>query len=205
MHFNYCGDMITWSSRDDDGARKCRNWQTSKTKDLVSIALVWVQVPSSALKRFNRMVGSFLCVKVGLERRGRSGSDGSRRSGGAFAPKVGLKGDDSRRRKSHLPLGRLAACRPLDDARPIFRTKKTRYERICICIYNSFIVLLKEFEIKVNEYWLIDNTILKCYHLNIKGVLPVTVAQIIIFSTNAVKLSQGLAAFLCAVFSECVS
>ena len=30
--------------------RKCRNWQTSKTKDLVSIALVWVQVPSSALK-----------------------------------------------------------------------------------------------------------------------------------------------------------
>ena len=31
------------------GMRKCRNWQTSKTKDLVSIALVWVQVPSSAL------------------------------------------------------------------------------------------------------------------------------------------------------------
>ena len=30
--------------------RKCRNWQTSKTKDLVSIALVWVQVPSSALE-----------------------------------------------------------------------------------------------------------------------------------------------------------
>ena len=29
--------------------RKCRNWQTSKTKDLVSNALVWVQVPSSAL------------------------------------------------------------------------------------------------------------------------------------------------------------
>ena len=28
--------------------RKCRNWQTSKTKDLVSNALVWVQVPSSA-------------------------------------------------------------------------------------------------------------------------------------------------------------
>ena len=30
--------------------RKCRNWQTSKTKDLVSIALVWVQVPSSAYR-----------------------------------------------------------------------------------------------------------------------------------------------------------
>ena len=29
-------------------ARKCRNWQTSKTKDLVTIAVVWVQVPSSA-------------------------------------------------------------------------------------------------------------------------------------------------------------
>ena len=29
--------------------RKCRNWQTSKTKDLVIITIVWVQVPSSAL------------------------------------------------------------------------------------------------------------------------------------------------------------
>ena len=36
--------------------RKCRNWQTSKTKDLVSIALVWVQVPSSAVTFF-RMKG----------------------------------------------------------------------------------------------------------------------------------------------------
>ena len=35
--------------------RKCRNWQTSKTKDLVSIALVWVQVPSSALEISNEM------------------------------------------------------------------------------------------------------------------------------------------------------
>ena len=31
--------------------RKCRNWQTSKTKDLVAIAVVWVQVPSSAVKK----------------------------------------------------------------------------------------------------------------------------------------------------------
>ena len=30
-------------------SRKCRNWQTSKTKDLVINAIVWVQVPSSAL------------------------------------------------------------------------------------------------------------------------------------------------------------
>ena len=29
--------------------RKCRNWLTCKTKDLVIIAIVWVQVPSSAL------------------------------------------------------------------------------------------------------------------------------------------------------------
>ena len=28
--------------------RKCRNWQTSKTKDLVTVYVVWVQVPSSA-------------------------------------------------------------------------------------------------------------------------------------------------------------
>ena len=41
-------DIIFKSSK-DDGSRKCRNWQTSKTKDLVSNALVWVQVPSSAL------------------------------------------------------------------------------------------------------------------------------------------------------------
>ena len=34
--------------REKRDMRKCRNWQTSKTKDLVSIALVWVQVPSSA-------------------------------------------------------------------------------------------------------------------------------------------------------------
>ena len=31
--------------------RKCRNWQTSKTKDLVTVYVVWVQVPSSALTK----------------------------------------------------------------------------------------------------------------------------------------------------------
>ena len=31
--------------------QECRNWQTSKTKDLVSTALVWVQVPSPALSK----------------------------------------------------------------------------------------------------------------------------------------------------------
>ena len=47
--------------------RKCRNWQTSKTKDLVSIALVWVQVPSSAHKKrgSNRKIWSFfLCANI---------------------------------------------------------------------------------------------------------------------------------------------
>ena len=39
--------------------RKCRNWQTSKTKDLVLIASVWVQVPSSA----------FLILKIRTVRR----------------------------------------------------------------------------------------------------------------------------------------
>ena len=47
--------------------RKCRNWQTSKTKDLVLIASVWVQVPSSALEKekrkpFNMEVSSFLYI-----------------------------------------------------------------------------------------------------------------------------------------------
>ena len=42
--------------------RKCRNWQTSKTKDLVIIAIVWVQVPSSAfnMKDSGTMPESFL-------------------------------------------------------------------------------------------------------------------------------------------------
>ena len=41
--------------------RKCRNWQTSKTKDLVSNALVWVQVPSSA---FVKSMGNLDITKV---------------------------------------------------------------------------------------------------------------------------------------------
>ena len=49
---NYC--IVCYYNRVADrhatDTRKCRNWQTSKTKDLVIIAIVWVQVPSSALK-----------------------------------------------------------------------------------------------------------------------------------------------------------
>ena len=45
--------------------RKCRNWQTSKTKDLVSIALVWVQVPSSACRALDDS-RAFLFARTGL-------------------------------------------------------------------------------------------------------------------------------------------
>ena len=81
--------------------RKCRNWQTSKTKDLVSIALVWVQVPSSAqlkMKMTQISSGSFFILEPADE----------------FLETQWFQGLACR-------LGRLAACRPLDDARPIFR------------------------------------------------------------------------------------
>ena len=48
--------------------RKCRNWQTSKTKDLVAIAVVWVQVPSSAFFIPKNKVyiwgGTYLLVEI---------------------------------------------------------------------------------------------------------------------------------------------
>ena len=49
-------------------ARKCRNWQTSKTKDLVHNACVWVQVPSSALekKEPRHMPRFFFCKGGGV-------------------------------------------------------------------------------------------------------------------------------------------
>ena len=43
--------------------RKCRNWQTSKTKDLVINAIVWVQVPSSAVGKSLEIKGFFLFHK----------------------------------------------------------------------------------------------------------------------------------------------
>ena len=46
--------------------RKCRNWQTSKTKDLVTVYVVWVQVPSSALTKGSSLKAwSFLFVRKG--------------------------------------------------------------------------------------------------------------------------------------------
>mgnify|MGYP002252142965 CR=1 FL=1 len=48
--------------------RKCRNWQTSKTKDLVSIALVWVQVPSSAfiIRKGLSFIWKFFFVSISI-------------------------------------------------------------------------------------------------------------------------------------------
>ena len=43
--------------------RKCRNWQTSKTKDLVTVYVVWVQVPSSArTKGIGSLNRFFFCL-----------------------------------------------------------------------------------------------------------------------------------------------
>ncbi len=41
--------------------QECRNWQTSKTKDLVINAIVWVQVPSPACQAFT---GSCKCLFI---------------------------------------------------------------------------------------------------------------------------------------------
>ena len=58
--------------------RKCRNWQTSKTKDLVSIALVWVQVPSSAfnLSRKALIIAAFSGFFITqFSKRGKKGAE----------------------------------------------------------------------------------------------------------------------------------
>ena len=44
--------------------QECRNWQTSKTKDLVINAIVWVQVPSPACQAFT---GSCKCLFIILQ------------------------------------------------------------------------------------------------------------------------------------------
>ena len=51
----------------------------------------------------------------------------------------------------------------------------------------------------------IDNIILKCYHLNIRGVLPVAmIPRNNLRYKNTANL-PGLAVFLCAVFSSIIS
>ena len=48
-HYSSCNINLACDEQVTSKMRKCRNWQTSKTKDLVAIAVVWVQVPSSAV------------------------------------------------------------------------------------------------------------------------------------------------------------
>ena len=98
--------------------RKCRNWQTSKTKDLVIIAIVWVQVPSSALNNktgTKQSVWSLSCCskpkralnpwfKVSPPARSARGM----RSPGPHSPSA--------------PLRSLQNRRPPDVLQPIFRT-----------------------------------------------------------------------------------
>ena len=47
--------------------QECRNWQTSKTKDLVADFAVWVQVPSPALKKTQTNVWVFFNAEESLE------------------------------------------------------------------------------------------------------------------------------------------
>ena len=79
--------------------QECRNWQTSKTKDLVSNALVWVQVPSPAFNTngVDEMSTPF-CV----------------RSRACLEPKF----------KVYAPLRSAQSRRPLDVLRPISCIRK---------------------------------------------------------------------------------
>ena len=44
-----CYNTFRWKQQDKiKDMRECWNWQTGQTKDLVVIAIVWVQVPSPA-------------------------------------------------------------------------------------------------------------------------------------------------------------
>ena len=115
--------------------RKCRNWQTSKTKDLVIIAIVWVQVPSSALNNktgTKQNVWSLSCCskpkralnpwfKVSPPARSARGM----RSPGPHSPH--LPQDYGRGRagahgsKVSAPLRSLQNRRPPDVLQPIFR------------------------------------------------------------------------------------
>ena len=115
--------------------RKCRNWQTSKTKDLVIIAIVWVQVPSSALNNktgIKQNVWSLSCCskpkralnpwfKVSPPARSARGM----RSPGPHSPH--LPQDYGRGRagahgsKVSAPLRSLQNRRPPDVLQPIFR------------------------------------------------------------------------------------
>ena len=116
--------------------RKCRNWQTSKTKDLVIIAIVWVQVPSSALNNktgIKQSVWSLSCCskpkralnpwfKVSpparsLQNRRPPGRLATRLPQGFGCCVAGAHGS-----KVSAPLRSLQNRRPPDVLQPIFRT-----------------------------------------------------------------------------------
>ena len=131
--------------------RKCRNWQTSKTKDLVSIALVWVQVPSSAqlkMKMTQISSGSFFILEPADE----------------FLETQWFQGLACR-------LGRLAACRPLDDARPIFRKsfrglreiKKRVRMNACIQDELFFVFISKTRSCDERSTECVANPVIRCY------------------------------------------
>ena len=99
--------------------RKCRNWQTSKTKDLVIIAIVWVQVPSSALNNktgTKRSVWSLSCCskpkralnpwfKVSPPARSARGMRSPRTSLGLRSAPVVAEQTSPGRLATHLPQG----------------------------------------------------------------------------------------------------
>ena len=115
--------------------RKCRNWQTSKTKDLVIIAIVWVQVPSSALNNktgTKQSVWSLSCCskpkralnpwfKVSPPARSARGM----RSPGPHSPHLpqgsGRCGAGAHGSKVSAPLRSAQSRHPPDVLRPIFR------------------------------------------------------------------------------------
>ena len=106
--------------------RKCRNWQTSKTKDLVIIAIVWVQVPSSALNN-----------KTGIKQNVWSLSCCSKPKR-ALNPwfKVSPPARSARGMRSpgphsvSAPLRSLQNRRPLDVLQPIFREATVVVEQV---------------------------------------------------------------------------
>ena len=106
--------------------RKCRNWQTSKTKDLVIIAIVWVQVPSSALNN-----------KTGIKQSVWSLSYCSKPKR-ALNPwfKVSPPARSARGMRSpgphsvSAPLRSLQNRRPLDVLQPIFREATVVVEQV---------------------------------------------------------------------------
>ncbi len=120
--------------------RECWNWQTGQTKDLVVIAIVWVQVPSPASK--NNIIqkdgvifltGAFLDPKGSRSplRSGRRRTDIHRMS---CAPSPAAAPHDPKGSRSRLRLGRCTTCGPPDHVHPISRTSHELFLIICYVV-----------------------------------------------------------------------